>query len=190
MLFEMKNENGEQLSPKDLYHQVFTFLVSGHETISLTATWTLYLLSKYQKIQSDLRREIKEVISDREIIWEDMDKLKLLDNCIKEALRLYPIALTTDRTSIGPDKLGTFSIPAGTHVMIGNGTLQRDERFWKDPNAFRPSRFDEISKCNLFQFLICLFQFEYLRFRISAWKKSEHMRFLKPETMFEMKWRR
>ena len=140
----MKNRNGDHLSSEDIYHQVFTFLVSGHETISLTGTWTLYLLAKYPEIQSDLRREIRETIGNREITWTDLEKLKLLENCIKEALRLYPIALTTDRTSIGPDMLGPYRIPAGTHVMIGNGTLHRDETFWTDANMFQPNRFDAV----------------------------------------------
>ena len=146
----MKNESGNQLSSEEIYHQVFTFLVSGHETISLTGTWTLYLLSKYPEIQSDLRRELLEVIGNHEIRWEDLDKLKLLNNCIKESLRLYPIALTTDRTSIGSDQIGPYYIPAGTHVMIGNGTLHRDESYWKDANLFKPSRFDNIGTyaCN------------------------------------------
>lgn len=138
----MKNERGDRLSPKEIYHQVFTFLVSGHETISLTGTWTLYLLSKYPEWQSDLRQEIKRAVGDGEISWKDLDKLTILDNCIKESLRLYPIALTTDRTAIGPDRLGPYRIPGGTNVMIGNGTLHRDEKFWKDPDVFRPSRFD------------------------------------------------
>ena len=140
----MKNENGNCLSSEEIYHQVFTFLVSGHETISLSGMWTLYLLTEYPEIQSDLRKEIREVIGSREIEWEDLEKLKLLDSCIKESLRLYPIALTTDRTAIGSDKLGSYRIPAGTHVMIGNGTLHRDDKFWTDADVFRPKRFDEI----------------------------------------------
>jgi len=140
----MNNEHGNHLSSKEIYHQVFTFLVSGHETISLTGTWALYLLAKHPEIQSELRKEIEEVIGNREISWADLDKLKLLENCIKESLRLYPIALTTDRTSIGPDKLGPYWIPKGAHVMIGNGTLHRDEKFWIDADVFRPDRFNNI----------------------------------------------
>jgi len=144
IFLSMNNEHGNHLSSKEIYHQVFTFLVSGHETISLTGTWALYLLAKHPEIQSELRKEIEEVIGNREISWADLDKLKLLENCIKESLRLYPIALTTDRTSIGPDKLGPYWIPKGAHVMIGNGTLHRDEKFWIDADVFRPDRFNNI----------------------------------------------
>ena len=144
ILFSMKDEKGKSISNDDIYHQVFTFLISGHETTSLSASWTLYMLAKHQNIQQRLRDEMNEIIgpSSQEISWSDLDKLEFLENCIKESMRLYPVAITTDRTSIGPDRIGPYRIPGGTHVMVGIGTLHRDETFWKDPDLFKPDRFD------------------------------------------------
>ena len=146
ILFSMEDEHGLKLSAKDIYHQVFTFLISGHETTSLTIMWTLYLLAKHPDIQTEVRQEISRFINPpcAEITWEQIERMKLLDNCIKEAMRLYPVAITTDRTSIGADTLGPHKILPGTHVMVGTGTLHRDEEFWKDPDTFNPCRFDEI----------------------------------------------
>ncbi|XP_065056751.1 cytochrome P450 4C1-like [Rhopilema esculentum] len=159
ILFSMVDERGLKLSSKDIYHQVFTFLISGHETTSLTIMWTLYLLAKHPDIQTEVRQEISRFTNPpcAEITWEQIERMKLLDNCIKEAMRLYPVAITTDRTSIGADTLGPHKILPGTHVMVGTGTLHRDEEFWKDPDTFNPCRFDEIGddkhRSLLYQFL-------------------------------------
>ena len=141
----MVDENNKQLTNTEIYNQVFTFLIAGHETTSLTACWTLFLLAKHPNIQQEVKEEIDEILdgSDHEICWEDLDKLKLLDNCIKESMRLYPVAITTDRTAVGADKLGPYCIPAGTHVMIGLGSLHRLGSYWKDPDEFDPHRFDK-----------------------------------------------
>eukprot|EP00794_Sanderia_malayensis_P010929 gene10929-12090_t len=45
-------------------------------------------------------------------------------------------------TAISADKLGDYEIPAGTHVMVGIGTLHRLGSYWKDPDVFNPDRFN------------------------------------------------
>ena len=35
-----------------------------------------------------------------------------------------------------------FDVPAGTDVLLPLYLLHRHPRYWKDPDAFRPERFD------------------------------------------------
>lgn len=58
--------------------------------------------------------------------------------------------------------LEDYKIPGSKHVirkgeqiMIPNGIIQRDERYWKDPDTFDPDRFtaEEIAKRPNFSFV-------------------------------------
>ncbi len=60
---------------------------------------------------------------------------------VSEALRLYPPAATIAREAIGPDRLGDLDLPKRSLVMIAPWVLHRHRKFWRDPDAFDPSRF-------------------------------------------------
>ena len=49
-------------SVPELSDQIMTFLAAGHETTASAMTWTIYLLSKYPKVQATLREEILATI--------------------------------------------------------------------------------------------------------------------------------
>ena len=52
------------MDDEQLRAQVFTFLFAGHETTSVSMSWTLYELAKYPEIQEKIRREANEVLGD------------------------------------------------------------------------------------------------------------------------------
>lgn len=60
-LMVLHQDDGNGMSSKDLYHQIFSFIFAGHHTSSLTMTWTLYLLAKHPEFQDRVRQEIAEV---------------------------------------------------------------------------------------------------------------------------------
>ncbi len=146
-LINMYEAADEGISNKGLFHQIFTFMLAGHETTSLTLTWILYLLAKHPEIQSRARKEVKEVLGNSDdVALEDLDKLKFLDDCIKESMRLYPVAPFTGRKSRVEDKIGPYVIPAGTSVVVLIGALNRNEKLWENASQFNPDRFKQRRK--------------------------------------------
>jgi len=142
-LISMYQEAGLSISNKDLFHQIFTFMIAGHETTSLSMTWFIFLLAKYHHYQPRLRQEIKEAMDGRsEITFDSLDKLQSLDNFIKETMRLYPVALSIGRQAKNADKIGPYSIPPGTRVFVQCACLSRSPEHWKNPDEFNPDRFD------------------------------------------------
>ena len=142
-LISMYDEAGLSISNKDLFHQIFTFMMAGHETTSLSMTWVIFLLAKYHQYQPRLKAEVEEAFDGgSEITFDAIDKLRFLDNVIKETMRLYPVALFIGREARSADKFGAYTIPSGTRVFVHVTTLSRNPQHWKNPNAFDPDRFD------------------------------------------------
>lgn len=82
-----------------------------------------------------------------DITWAKLDELHYLSNIIKESMRLYPAASIVGRLSTQDDTLGGFHIPANTSILCGIHAVQRSEKYWPDPNTFKPERFENLSKC-------------------------------------------
>jgi cytochrome P450 len=59
---------------------------------------------------------------------------------VTESMRLYPPIPIIGRQATAACVLGDFSIPAGTPVSFSAMTVQRDPRFFDDPEVFRPER--------------------------------------------------
>jgi len=146
-LISMYEEGGLSMSNKDLFHHVFTFLIAGHETTSISLTWCFFLLAKHHHYQPRLRKEIMEAADGRsEITFDDLDKLQFLDNFILETLRLYPVALNLGREAIKADKIGPYTIPPGTNVFIQVACMNRNPEYWKDADVFNPDRFEDLGE--------------------------------------------
>ena len=57
---------------------------------SNSATFLLYELAKQPELQERLVQEISSVVGDKEHpSWEDLQKMTLVRNCVKETMRLY-----------------------------------------------------------------------------------------------------
>jgi len=72
----------------------------------------------------------------------EMETFSYTQQVINEALRLYPPGWLLSRRTGAADVLGGFEVPAGTNVLLPLYLLHRHPRYWKEPDAFRPERFD------------------------------------------------
>ena len=81
-----------------------------------------------------------------DITWAKLEELQYLGNVIKESMRLYPAAQAVARLSAQNDTLGGYHIPSNTIVRCGIHAIQRSEKYWPDPDTFKPERFENLSK--------------------------------------------
>ena len=68
------------------------------------------------------------------------DTRSLTDD-VREALRLYPPAPGFAREPIEDVAIGGYDVPNGRLVTVNTYALQRDRRFFSDPERFDPERF-------------------------------------------------
>ncbi|CAD7685433.1 unnamed protein product [Nyctereutes procyonoides] len=146
VLLLSKDEDGKQLSDKDIRAEADTFMFEGHDTTASGLSWVLFNLAKHPEYQERCRQEVQELLRDREpqeIEWDDLAKLPFLTMCIKESLRLHPpvtvISRCCTQDTVLPD--GRV-IPKGVTCLISIFGTHHNPSVWPDPEVYNPLRFD------------------------------------------------
>lgn len=135
-------ETGEPMGERELIDEVLTLVVAGHETTASGLNWTWYLLSQHPEVDARLHAEVAAVPESPDASLAQMEALTFTHQVIDEALRLYPPGWLLSRRTIAADVLAGYEIPAGSNVLLSPYLLHRHPKFWKEPDAFRPERFD------------------------------------------------
>jgi cytochrome P450 len=141
MLLAQRDETGAGLTDTEVRDQTMTLLAAGHETTANALSWTFYLLARHPAIRARLVAELRDVLGDRPATADDLAHLPLLDQVVKESLRLYPPAWTQGRRAIEAFELEGYRLPAGSMVMFSQWVIHRLVDIWGDPLVFRPERF-------------------------------------------------
>jgi cytochrome P450 len=143
MLMDARDkQTGSPMSERELIDEVMTLIVAGHETTASGLNWTWYLLSQNPRAEALLHEEIDGNPEKPTPSLVEMESLPYTKNVCDEALRMYPPGWLLSRRTIGPDTLSGHAVPAGTDVLLCLYLLHRHPRYWKEPEAFRPERFD------------------------------------------------
>jgi cytochrome P450 len=122
--------------------QILTMLIAGHDTSTAMLAWALYLLSEHPEVMAHARAEVDAVAGQAETITLDhINRLDYIDAVIKETLRLYPPIHVGNRFVAQDTDIAGYQLHAGTRVMASIYLSHRDERYWDEPEQFRPERF-------------------------------------------------
>jgi cytochrome P450 len=140
MLMGAMDEDGSQMTPKQLRDETMTLFLAGHETTALTLAWTWYLLSQNPAAEARLHAELHDVLGGRPPEVADLPRLPYLHAVVNEVLRLYPPAYLLARTAIAPFGIGGYDFGAGETVLMSQWVMHRDARYYDEPDAFRPER--------------------------------------------------
>lgn len=145
LLMDMHDEETDsRMNDEELRSQVFTFILAGNETSSVSMAWTLYELARNPQVQEKLRAEVEAAFGDSDdLTWEKVEKMHYLENVVKESLRLHSPADITSRVALSDAEIGGHFVPAGTYVLLPMDALQRSLSFWSNPETFDPDRFQQ-----------------------------------------------
>ena len=68
----------------------------------------LHLMGANPEIQERVHREIDEIVGDsvRDLTFEDIGRLRYLEACLKETLRMYPSVPMIARQTVEDTKVG------------------------------------------------------------------------------------
>ncbi|CAN4086601.1 unnamed protein product [Withania somnifera] len=134
-------ELGTPITNKNIKAVIFDMFLAGAETSSATITWVLAELIRNPRIMAKAQLEVRNY-------------LKLV---IKETLRLHPpFPLLLPRECREETRIGNYTIPFKTKVVVNALALGRDPKYWPNSESFIPESFDNNSidfRGNHFEFI-------------------------------------
>lgn len=140
----------DKIDRKDIITFIIDSFMAGLHTTSYTTAFMLYYISNDESILEKLQYELNEVIPncDRPLTISDIDKMVLLQDCLKETLRLNPVSIGTGRlTKEDNIVLRDYTIPKDTMIITQNQAISRDDQIYEAANEFRPSRWSNYRAC-------------------------------------------
>lgn len=143
LLLSARDDDGRGMGDRQVRDEAMTLFLAGHETTAVALTWTWYLLGGYPQAEATLHKEIDRVLGDRLPTVADLPNLPYTERVLRESMRLYPPAWVIGRTAIEDVEIGGTPIPAGATALVSPWLMHRDPRFWPDPLAFRPERWEQ-----------------------------------------------
>ena len=140
MLMSAMDEDGTQMTPRQLRDESMTLFLAGHETTALTLSWAWYMLSENPAAEARLHEELHGILAGRAPELADFERLAYLRAVVNETLRLYPAAYILARTSVAPCTIAGYDFPADTTMIMAQWVMHRDLRYFDDPEVFQPER--------------------------------------------------
>jgi cytochrome P450 len=141
LLFARDEEKDDaRMNDEEVRDEALTLFLAGHETTANALTWTWYLLSQHPEVERRLHAEINSVLLGRAPELADVPQLRYAEMVLSEALRLYPPAWAIGRMAVGEFELGDVQIPAKSICILSPYLVQRDPRWFPDPEKFDPER--------------------------------------------------
>ena len=136
------DEDGKGLTDLEIRDEVDTFMFAGHDTTTSGISWTLYCLAKHPEHQDKIREEVRDILMGREWLeYDDLKELNYTQWCIKEAMRLYPPAPETLRTTTENIEIDGHVLPKGVSLSIIFFQIHRHPDLWENPNEYNPLNF-------------------------------------------------
>jgi len=132
--------------------ECLTILLAGHETIANALTCALVLLAEHPDQSAKIRREVTLVAGQRELGFEEYEKLSFVRRTLTESMRLYPPVWVLGRAITEPCAIGDYTAPAGSILFASQYLLHRDGRFFPEPDRFKPDRFLADNKAHQFAY--------------------------------------
>ena len=138
MLLLARYEDGRALTEQEVFDQLLTLMMAGHETTSLALAWACYYLHLNPQTLVRLRAELATLGDHPDP--EATAKLPYLEAVCNECLRLRPLPVVSRMLARPLTVLG-YELPPG--MMVGSAAYAAHMRpeTYPEPEKFLPERF-------------------------------------------------
>lgn len=141
------------LDDERIRDQMLTMLIAGHDTSTALLAWTFFLLGSHPETYRQLVRDVRTAPGPELPGVEARWRPPLLDQVIKEALRLYPPIHIGNRMVTEDMEFYGERVPAGERLFYSIYLTHRDPAYWQDADDFCPERFAHGSKTPPFSYV-------------------------------------
>lgn len=129
------------LDDERIRDQILTMLIAGHDTSTALLAWTFYLLGTHPEIYRQLITDVRTALGAQPPGLRSGWQPPLLDQVIKETLRLYPPIHIGNRMVTGDMEIHGERVPAGERLFYSIYLTHRDPTYWENADEFCPERF-------------------------------------------------
>jgi len=140
LLAQDEEDQHRGMTDRQIRDEAMTIFLAGHETTANALTWTWFLLSGAPEVERCLQTEIDRVLHGRAPTVADLPALRFVEQVVTESMRLYPPAWLIGRRAVEEYRLDDYTFPPRTIFVTSPYVMQRDPRFFPDPDRFDPSR--------------------------------------------------
>lgn len=148
-LMNSSYKNGTKVPDHEVAHMLIALLMAGQHSSSSTSSWIMVRLASRPDIMEALYREQVEVLGKDlpPLTYEDLAKLPLHQNIIKETLRLHAPIHSILRAVKSPMQVpGTnYVIPTNHNLLAAAGVSATDPKFFPEPDLWEPTRWNKDS---------------------------------------------
>ncbi|HEY1416753.1 MAG TPA: cytochrome P450, partial [Myxococcaceae bacterium] len=123
LLLSARDEAGRPIDDRQIRDEIVTMFLAGHETSASSLSWTLHLLARHPEVAQALALQLEQGGGE-----------ELLDQVIREGLRLYPPAYRISRTTVAHCRIGGHEVRPGTEMMMPQWAIQRSARHFEAPD--------------------------------------------------------
>jgi cytochrome P450 len=143
VLSRARTEDGDRLPVGLIRDELVVALRAAFKNTAGTLSWTFLLLSQNPDVDESLASEASTVLATENAPASAVKRLPFAGNVLREAMRLHPLYDTTLRIATKDTEVGGYPVPEGAAVVVSAGLLQRDPRWFDDPNRFLPERWHQ-----------------------------------------------
>uniref|UniRef100_A0A7E4VVZ6 CYtochrome P450 family n=1 Tax=Panagrellus redivivus TaxID=6233 RepID=A0A7E4VVZ6_PANRE len=140
---------GHNFHDSQLYATLLDVWVAAQETTATTLNWIFIYIIQHPEVQAKAHAELdKYISSDRIVTLDDKTNLNYINAIIAESQRVSNVVpFNVFHETTRDVEIKGYKLPKGTVCTYQIPTVLRDERYFKDPEVFRPERFlDESGK--------------------------------------------
>lgn len=140
-------KDGTSIPDHEIAHIMIALLMAGQHSSSSTSSWIMCRLASRPDIMEDLYQEQVRELGDlsKPLQYEDLAKLKLNANVIRETLRLHaPIHSIMRKVKSPMPVPGTkFVIPTSHTLLAAPGVSGNDPAYFPEPEVWEPKRWEK-----------------------------------------------
>ncbi|CAN7984880.1 unnamed protein product, partial [Ixodes hexagonus] len=157
---DAKGNSGAKISDADINEmasQCMLSLVAGTDAVKHTLTCVVYNLVMHPHYQEKLIEEVNETLKERDVTYEALKSMPLLEAVIYETLRMYTPDSFLTRVCTKETVVSGIQLKPGMGIEFPLRGVHYDPEFFPEPYMFKPERFLPENKLSIIPYTFLAF---------------------------------